>query len=281
MSTALRNLALVHLNRHPDRSARILESHPPAAVAKVLLQAPPASSAAVLALLEPRFANTCLDSFSAETRLQVLSELPVPAAAAVLRLLPEAARDDWLTGLPDSQRQVIYRAVRRAPHSAGALANDKVPILFDDWTVAQAIDRLCERGEPVLGAVVVVDRSRQVVGTVEPGRLLCASRESTVGALPPEAARTVPDAIPVSALAGEARRRATPIAVVDPSGAFSGILTTDMLEAGATPKAPPPAASLVAAIGEIYWLGLWRIMEGFSAAPLAARRMDNKTHGKR
>ena len=281
MSTALRNLALVHLNRHPDRSARILESRPPAAVAEVLLQAPPAGSAAVLARLEPRFASTCLECFPAETRRLVLSELPVPAAAAVLRLLPQAVSDDWVAGLPDSTRQVIHRAVRRAPHSAGALASDKVPVLFDDWTVAQAADRLCKRGGSVPGPVVVVDRSRRVVGTLEPGRLLCAPRESTVGALPPEAVRTVPDVTPVSALAGETWRRAAFLAVVDASGAFSGILTADMLQSRVKPKAPPPAASLVVAIGELYWLGLWRMVEGFSVVPLTARRMRNSTHGKR
>ena len=281
MSTALRSLVLVHLNRHPDRSARILERHPPAEVAKLLLQGPPTSSAAVLARQEPRFASTCLEGFPAETRSLVLSELPVPVAAAMVRLLPQADRDDWLAGLPDSKRQVIRKAVRRAPHSAGALANDKVPILFDDWTVAQATDHLCRRGESVSGAVVVVDRSRRVVGMAEPGRLLCAPGESTVGALPPEAARTVPDATPISALAGETWRRAAPIAVVDTSGAFSGILTADMFQSGARLKSPPPAASLVAAIGELYWLGLWRIVEGFSVAPLTAHRIRNSTHGKR
>lgn len=281
MSTALRNLALVHLNRHPGRSARILESHPPAAVAEVLLQGPPASSAAVMACFEPRFASTCLQGLPVETRRLVLSELPVSAAAAVVRLLPQAVRDDWMAGLPDSKRQAIHGAVRREPHSAGALANDKVPVLFVDWTVAQATDRLCKRGGSVPEAVVVVDRSRRVVGTVESGRLLCAPRESTLGALPPEAARTVPDATPVSALAGGAWSRAALVAVVDSSGAFSGVLTADMLQSRAKPKSPPPAASLVAAIGELYWLGLWRLMEGFSAAPAAARRMNDKNHGKR
>ena len=281
MSTALRNLALVHLNRHPDRSARILESRPPAAVAEVLLQAPPAGSAAVLARLEPRFASTCLECFPAETRRLVLSELPVPAAAAVLRLLPQAVSDDWVAGLPDSTRQVIHRAVRRAPHSAGALANDRVPVLFEDWTVAQATAYLCKQGESVAGALVVVDRSRRVVGTVAPGRLLCAPGESTVGALPPEAARTVPEAVPVSALAGERWRRAAILAVVDSSGAFSGILTADMLQSEANSTSLPPAAGLVAALGELYWFGLWRIVEGFSVAPLTARRMRNSVHGKR
>lgn len=280
MSTALRNLALVHLNRYPDQSARILERHPPTAVARLLRQAAPTSSAAVLARLQPRLASTCLEGFPAETRSLVLSELPVPAAAAMVRLLPEAVRDDWVDGLSDSKRQVIRRALRRAPHSAGALANDKGPILFDDWTVAQAADHLCKRGESVPREVVVVDRSRRVVGTLSSGSLLCAPRESTVGALPLEAARTVPDATPISALAGERWHRAAPIVVVDRSGAFSGILTTDLVQPWAR-RQSPPAAALAAAIGELYWLGLWRLMEGFSVAPGGTRGTKIGNHGKR
>ena len=281
MSTALHNLALVQVNRHPDRSARILERYPPAAVARFLLQAPPASSAAVLARLEPRFASTCLEGFPSETRPLVLSEFSVPAAAAVLRLLPRPVREDWLAALPDSNRQAIQRAIRHSPHSAGALANARVPTLFDDWTVGEATDHLCRYGESVPRDVVVVDRSRHVVGTVASGRLLCAPRELSVRALPPEAARTVPDAAPISALAGEQWRREAPIAVVDPSGAFAGILTADMLQPGAERESPTQAANLMAAIGELYWLGLWRLMEGFSVAPRAARRTRNEPHGNR
>lgn len=281
MSTALRNLALAHLNRHPDRSARTLERHPPAAVAKVLLQAPPASSAAVLERLDPRWAGTCLEGFPDETRRLVLSELQVAAAAAVVRLLPQAVREDWVAGLPDSKRQVIHRALLHPPHSAGALVDTSVPTLFDDWTVGQATDHLCQQSESVPRDLVVVDRSRRVVGSVESGRLLCAHRERTVRSLPLRALRTVPEAAPVSALVGERWREAASIAVVDPSGTFAGILTADTLQPAAQRRSPPPAASLAAAIGELYWLGLCKILEGFSVAPAAARRKRNGIHGKR
>ena len=272
MSNSILNLALLHLQHHADQAARILESHRPAEVAEFLIHAPAESSAGVLARLAPQVASACLEHFPSETRLPVLAELPIPTAAAVLRLFPKAAREDALGELPAPIATAINRAIRYPPKSAGALADPRVRTLYDDLTVEEAMSVLCQGCGPISTAIFVLSRLQKVVGSVTPAKLLCARHEQTLGDLGLDAVRTPLAAVPVSALIADDRYGAGPLAVVDHSGTFVGVLSKDMLQNMEKRKSTRPAARLVADIAELYWVGFGELWVGLSSTPRSTVR---------
>ena len=267
LSNEIRNLALLHLQHDADRSARILEGHRPAEVAEFLIHAPAKYSAAVLARLAPQVASACLEHFPSETRPQVLAELPIPIAAAVLRRLPQAGRDSVLRELPAPIVTAINRAIRYPPESAGALADPRERTLYDDLKVEEAISVLREGGGPISTAIFVLSRLQRVVGAVTPAKLLCALPEQTLGALGLDTVRTPSAAVPVSALAADDRFGAGPLAVVDHSGIFVGVLSKDTLQDREKRTSTRPTARLVADIAELYWVGLGELWVGLSNTP--------------
>ena len=221
----------------------------------------------MLARLAPQVASACLEHFPSETRPQVVAELPIPSAAAVLRMLPQAAREAALEGLPAPIVTAINRAIRYPPKSAGALADPSVRTLYDDVTVEEAICLLCDGCGPISTAIFVLNRSQRVVGAVTPANLLCARREQTLGGLGLDAVRTPSAAVPVSALIADDRYGAGPLAVVDHSGTFVGVLTKDILHNMKKRNSTRPAARLVADIAELYWVGLGELWVGLSRIP--------------
>ena len=277
MSTTIRNLATFHLERYADESAQILEHLPPSEVAKVLMNAPAKSCAAVLARVAPLMASACFKAFPTDTQRLVLLELPPSTAAAITRLLPTNTKEAVWGELPDNVKKPIDRALRYPPDSAGSIADPRGRTLYGDTTVQQAIKFLCTGGSETSTTVFVLDRSQHVIGAVTSDKLLCAQREATVGSLELDAVRTVSTVVPVSSLIDNDRYGAGPLAVVDSSGIFVGVLSQDVLSAAlqSRRKTKRPAAHLTADIAELYWVGLCDIWGGLRSDPrLAANTVE-------
>ena len=260
MSVGTRNLAFEHLHRNPAEAVRVLDRHPPASVAEVLAEAPPETSAGVLVLLPPLEAAACLKRLPVATRHQVLQACSAPASAALLRVLPETSRKSMLEGVADRERKQIERALRLPPESAGAAADPRACILYDDMPVEQAIHRLREGRAAVESTLIVISRHRRVQGAVTLGQLLVAPRDRTVGSLQLAKARTVSQGVSLSALVSDERNRAEPVAVLDPTGRVAGVLSEGALRASAQPRAPQRAAHLASAVCELYWCGIGRLL---------------------
>lgn len=172
--------------------------------------------------------------------------------------------------------QLVLRALRFPALSAGATADSHVPVLRDDDTFSEAVDSLRESGEPIPSAVLVLNRSWQVVGSVTAGRLLVASAGAKIRELGVDQARTVPANVPVASLAGDKRRLGQPLAVVDTAGAVVGVLTERALRDAAKQGPASPTMHLVASAGELYWLGLSWVLGSFTANPRSPLRSQGK-----
>ena len=61
MQTATQKIAQVHMRRHPEEAARVLEGFSPGEIVAALQAAPVESVAGVLACFAPALASSCLD----------------------------------------------------------------------------------------------------------------------------------------------------------------------------------------------------------------------------
>jgi len=256
VSGAVNMLAAVHIERHPDDSARIFDRHEPAVVARALLKTSSDHAAGVLARMEPRTAIDCFELLPLEFRRRVLVGFPARTAASFVRQLAADGRDEMLSGLPPEVRATIELALSQPPDSAAAFADPDVPTLFSDLTVGEAIKHFCQEGRPASATVFVIDRSRQVVGSVTAGRLCCAPRSAHVASLELEPVRTVPPQASVRSLVASRSRTDGPLAVVDDSGMFCGVLSEDVLQSVSRERPRRGVSHVAAALGEFYWVGL-------------------------
>ena len=267
MSAAIQSLALVHLRRHPEEAVRILERQTPTDVATILGRAPTATAVRILELLPFGMVAACLEEAQGGVRRQIVLELPVPTAASVLRRLSQSAREDTLSTVPSGTREAIERALRFSRDSAGALADPRAPTLHDDVPVRDAIKYLREIGEPVPSAILVLDRSQHVVGSVPAGRLLVADPDLTVRSVGLDVAHSVAATASVSAVAADERYGLGPVAVIGTSARFVGVLTERVLRDTVRNRPSRPAIRLVSSIAELYWLGLCSALGELSGLP--------------
>lgn len=281
MSAALSKLALFHLDKHPDEAARILERHDPAAVARLLVEAPGAQACALLERLPPRMAADCFEHLPLDTAGPILAQLRVPTAVSLLRLVSEPVRRDLLAALSPRAVGPISRALRLAPQSAGALADPTALTLRLDLTAGQAVDYLRAGTEPIPATVFVLDRERRLAGAITVGMLLRAARSASLASLDLNRARQVTPRASVPALVRRRTFNAGPIAVVDTSGAFCGILSDEVLQRASDRSAPADFAHVAAALGELYWVGLRDLSGGLLAELRARSEPPGPVHGHR
>ena len=104
MATPLQALAQLHLSRHPEEAARVLERLSPDAIVAVLGEASAESAAGVLARFAPSLASACLADWPAGELSAVVALLPASIAATLLRQLDPRVREETLSALPASVR---------------------------------------------------------------------------------------------------------------------------------------------------------------------------------
>ena len=257
MST-IRAMVHIHLNRHPEEVARVLEGFSPGEIVAALQEAPAESAASVLARLTSALARACLVHWPAGGRSQIVEQLPLSIAAALLRQLEPEVREDTLSGLSDPVRASLNQALRYPAQSAGALADPSVLTLHSDLTVEEALARLSESGGPVASRIFVLNRSQRLVGAVTPGQLLGSRQDAPLGSLELDTTPAVPSYASAQTLGGR-EASLEPLAVVDPQGTFLGTIGADTLKRLGPYKARPPALHLLTSLSEFYSLGLSEI----------------------
>ena len=264
MATAIRNLALVHLERHPEAAARVLERGAPGEAAALLREAAPFVSARLLGLVGPRFAADCFAALPPEAQTAVLSELTPPAGAALLRYQAREAREELLRALPAGAAARLRDALAFPPGSVGASGVSRAATLFGDLSVERAIELLGGHRDSVPDRIVVLDRARRVLGVLRTPTLCWAPRTASVGSLGLETVLVIPAGSPLASLRGDDRWEGGPAPVVDASGAFLGVLDTVSLRRTHPQGSTGAVTQTVAALSELCWVGLGVLLAGRS-----------------
>lgn len=263
MSTALLRMAQSFAASHPRESSRILETVPADEVSGFLSELPRVELSRVIAAIAPRVALDFLLTLPEEKRSGVFSALPTFAATGIARCMAPPDRDKLVASLPKDVRHALEVSLRHADGSAGALADVSVLTLYDDWTIDHALSRIREESVTVPTVLFVVDRSRRLRGSLVPGQLLTADPEAEVGRLELQVPRAVTAEMPAATLVADSAPE--PVAVIDDEGAVIGVVTVEVLLGLAGQRHAGSIVHPIAALGELYWIGLREALGGLSS----------------
>lgn len=251
---------------HPDHAARLLGELPPEAIAAHAGQLAPAAAAAVIDALAPHAGAACLAALAPERSAALVTLLPPGQAAALLRRMPAESREEVLR-LAKSGAEL--RALADYPEgTAGQLMDPQVLALADDLDLDEARRRVQRHAAHVTLEVFLVDRRHALRGVADLRRVLDPASRGMLRELarPIEPIGARADLTVNTAHPGWREHGALP--VVDVEGRYLGAVRHQDLRAALeeTPAARRSrgGASAMAALGELYWLGLSGVFTGLA-----------------
>jgi Mg/Co/Ni transporter MgtE len=258
------------LASHPDAAARVLEqlSHDDAAA--LYARVPARLGAGVLNAMLPYPAARCLQLVEPAQAALLLAGMSVPAAAAVLRNVPESLRTRLLDALPTTTALACRALLGYPEDSVGACVETEIIALSPGTRVEEALDALREARTLPAGPVYVVDPLRRPLGQVELPVLLRADARQRVDALMTPLPSTLPAVTPLAGADGHpAWRDADVVPVVERGGGLVGVVarrSVQRAQRGRGEQSIQPSDSLPALLA----LSYWEAVRGLTDAALSA-----------
>jgi magnesium transporter len=270
------DLAVAFLESHPTEAAIAFERMLPGLRAAALEAVPAHAAVAAVRELVSSVAAESLAHVDPRTAAAIIDQLDVDASTIVLRRIPREPLVRLLDALPVRTRELIDRVLHYPEGTAGALMDPAVQALPDDVSVAEGRVALRRTPHRLLFYVYVVDREQHLVGVLDVAELMSArSRDPLRGVMRTRVERLTAwtPATAVRSHPGWRTYHAMP--VVDDRGRFLGAIRYQTLrrleqEADAA-SARRQTAATVAALGELFHLGMAGFVEGLSAAAVPRR----------
>jgi magnesium transporter len=234
-------------------------------VAGLLEQLPAATAVEMLRRMALALGADALERLTEERAASVLSQLPADSAAGLLRRMQGEHLQTLLARLPEETRSTLLLLLRYPEHTAGAYMDTRALALPQEMTVGEARTRLRRAARHALFYVYVVDREQQLAGVVNLRELLMADGKQPLA----EVMRRNVARIPIGAghaeiLAHPAWRDVHAMPVVDERNVFLGAIrygTLRVLEAEyASSRQSRSPATLALSLGEMYWVGVSRLL---------------------
>ena len=276
-----RKLALRFLADHPDESARLSESMPPAEAVALLSACPPEIASDVLRRVVPSVAAGLLAAVPLDGAARVAERLPLGIAASLLRRMAPETREALLDGVAAGSREALARLLAHAEDSAGGMMDPRVFTLPRDVTVAEAIERLRERPEHAMYYLYVVDREQRLAGVLNYRDMLLAERDAPLSSIIRSPVTSVPATARSDTLASHpAWRTYLALPVVDGAGTLLGVLRYERVrELDLAQQAQRRAGSGLSApltVAE----GVWRRMSDLMGSALGGRDRVGRPGGE-
>ena len=257
----LRRLA----GHHPDEAAILLGEQGPEDAAAVLLRLPEEDGAAVLARTAPPVAAGALARLDPGLAGELVGALPLGRAAALLRQLEPHTRERLTASLPQAER--LRALIAYPPGTAGALMDPSVLALPAAMDIGEARRRLGEFSRELALDLYLVDTQHRLVGVADLREVLGTSRTGTLQVL----SRTVDPIRDHADLASLVARPAwlhhDTLPVVDDRRTYLGAVRAERLRQIAYDEGRQRkrgGADAVAALGELFWLGLSGLLSSLS-----------------
>jgi magnesium transporter len=262
---------------HPAEAAGLLGSQPPAEAAAILARLPEASAAALVARMAPASATAALAQLEPAKAAKLLEPLPAEQVAALLRRLDAAAREVLVAALPDAFS--VRRLLALPEGTAGTLMDPHALAVPVDVDLDEARRRVGRHSAHLALELYVVDRAQRLVGAADLREVLDASRRGPLAELVRELEplRATADAATIAAHPGWAERGSLP--VVDERGLFLGALRAERLRRlthDAERGRSQAGHEALAALGELYWLGLSGLFTGLAPRPGQAANKEEE-----
>lgn len=193
--------------------------------------------------------------------VQLVDELPVPAAAGFLSLVSENRSGLLISELPPEKGKTIQRILSYPKNTIGAHVNPEVFVLHQDLAVGDGLESIKSHHLPITGPIPVLSDDQSLVGYVSFKELISAEDTKRISSImntdPPKIQADTK--VSVSLLEGWSwSEYFHPLPVVDARGLFLGVITKESLsKISAKEKAMDHRAlQASSALGDLYQIGL-------------------------
>lgn len=157
---------------YPSEAARVLQQVSVEHVAALFNELPIEQVVSVLIMMLPRNAAACIDVMPVTKVTRLINEMHASNAARLYRFLSPAYQEYLSRSLSEKKRRLLQRYLMYPPSSAGVLADSDIDMLSENMTVSEATRHLKRFDHPVQFAIYIINDKHQLVGIVDPGKLL-------------------------------------------------------------------------------------------------------------
>jgi len=271
-----------YVGAQPDDAARRMESRPAAELATLFESLGTETIASVLQHLAPARAAAAVEAMPVETAVGILETLPVSTVANFLRGVPGGASSALLAGMPVARRDALTHQLSYPADCAAGVMDPLVVAVPQSATAAEARALLEAHVDQVYYYLYVVDPEHRIVGVFDMAELMRAAPGAPVRTFMRTSVRWLAaDAPLVSVFAHPGWRDLDAMPVADAEGRLLGVLRhlkmRRLFEERSPDEEGVDGVRTVIALGELYWLGLCGVLQGFSTAPVEPVANDRGT----
>ena len=215
---------------HPADQADLLERLPAFRAAELVRILGDSLDAETLTYLDENTRDEIVDVMGMEALARQLPDLETDDAVNIIEELEQDEIDDVLAALPAEDRVLVEEGLAYPEDSAGRMMQREIVTVPSFWTVGRTIDflRSSRFGDTQFYLIFVIDPSRNPIGEISLGRLLCTSRPRRVSEIMEGDFRKIPADMDQEEVAILFRRYGMVSApVVDEHGRLIGMITID------------------------------------------------------
>ncbi|MGC6452667.1 MAG: magnesium transporter [Candidatus Puniceispirillaceae bacterium] len=215
---------------HPADQADLLERLPQPQAAELIRILGDSLDAETLIYLDENTRDEIVDVMGMEALARQLPDLDTDDAVNIIEELEQDEIDDVLAALPAEDRVLVEEGLAYPEDSAGRMMQREIVTVPSFWTVGRTIDfmRSSQFSDTQFYIIFVIDPSRNPIGEISLGRLLCTPRPRRVSEIMQGDFRKIPadmDQEEVSILFRRYGMVSAP--VVDEHGRLIGMITID------------------------------------------------------
>ena len=264
-------LSLEFLNSHPLDAARVLEGIPVHDTALFIKSIPPDIAAGVMMHMDSLMIIRCSELMEPIVTSAIIQRLPLGIASMVLRKMDPALKDSVMTSIPTEIFESINLMLRYPEGTAGALMDPRYFVIPQDIDLKEALKRLQHHLKRDTSFIYVVTRDHELLGYINTHEFLSLDSETPISSIIHEGPwRLSAYSDRQQILMNPGWREFHTLPVVDEKGVFLGAIdykTIRRIEIEADKTlAHSPLNQTVAAIGELFWVGLSGLVKGVASA---------------
>jgi len=215
---------------HPADQADLLERLPPFRAAELVGILGDSLEGETLTYHDENTRDEIVDVMGMEALARQLPDLETDDAVNIIEELEQDEIDDVLAALPAEDRVLVEEGLAYSEDSAGRMMQREIVTVPSFWTVGRTIDflRTSRFSDTQFYLIFVIDPSRNPIGEISLGRLLCTPRPRRVSEIMEGDFRKIPADMDQEEVAILFRRYGMVSApVVDEHGRLIGMITID------------------------------------------------------
>ena len=170
-------LTLDLIEQRPLTAVEVLAGMDASDAAEFLEALPIGHAVAVLSTTSVWSASTLISEMSPASGAALLTEFDYQTTASIMRVIPDAHRDQLLSALPKRLGRNLASTLTYPADTVGAKMSTNIVVMRADQTVGEAFAELRRTKRTKTGVAFVVDEARRFLGAVNADELLHRSNE--------------------------------------------------------------------------------------------------------